>query len=161
MPISTAIYERILATILLATLCVALGCGDGRPDRVPVSGRVLIDGKPLAFGNLMFVPEEGRTSYGKVDADGRFVLSCFEEADGAVVGSHKIAVIATEQLSPQRIRWHAPRKLADVRTSGLRETITGPTDNLVINLSWDGEREFVEVIDDGTSDVRPKRRKKE
>jgi hypothetical protein len=153
-------YSAVVVTFL-ASIVSALGCGDGRPDRVPVSGRVVIDGKPLAFGNLMFVPPEGRASYGSLDSDGRFALSCFEPGDGAVVGSHKVAVIATERLGPQRMRWHAPRKLADIRTSGLTETVSGPTDDMVINLSWDGERESIEIIDDGGDEVRPKSRKPE
>ena len=32
----------------------------------------------------------------------------------------------------------------DYRASGLKEEINGPTDNLVINISWDGGRPFVE-----------------
>lgn len=35
-----------LALTLLAL--VVIGCNDGRPKFVPVSGRVLVDGKPVA-----------------------------------------------------------------------------------------------------------------
>src|SRR2546423_15364544 len=33
--------------VLIGALAACVGCGDGRPARVPVSGIVLIDGQPL------------------------------------------------------------------------------------------------------------------
>jgi hypothetical protein len=121
------------------------GCGDGRPTRVPVSGQVLIDGKPLTHGEVKFVSSVGRASQGKVDGEGRFRLSCYEENDGALLGAHQVSITAAQGLGPTKTRWFAPKKYSDIRTSGLYQEITGPTDNLVINISWDGGREFVEV----------------
>ncbi len=48
--------------ILLTTLSVVVlpGCGDGRPTRVPISGQVLIDGKPLTTGAVRLVPAGAR-----------------------------------------------------------------------------------------------------
>ena len=42
-----------------------IGC-DARPRRVPVAGKVLIDGKPLTTGFIMVVPHEGRAATGAV-----------------------------------------------------------------------------------------------
>lgn len=127
-------------------LLTAIGCGDGRPGRVPVSGQVLIDGKPLTFGEVLFVPDEGRPSRGKIDSSGHFKLSCFGESDGAILGTHKVAISAVEPLSATKYRWHAPKKLADHQTSGLTQEITGPVEDLAINLSWEGGSEFVEIV---------------
>jgi len=44
----------------------AIGCSDGRPDRVPVSGQVLIDGKPLTCGGVTFIPDGHRASHGTI-----------------------------------------------------------------------------------------------
>ncbi len=129
----------------LAPLALALtGCGDDRIMPVPVSGIVLIDGKPLTHGVVQVEPEAGRMSYGDIGPDGRFTLSCYEEGDGCLVGTHKVAVVAHETLSPSSQRWHAPKKYATSETSGLTVTVTEPTDNLQINLTWDGKGPFVE-----------------
>jgi hypothetical protein len=123
-----------LALVLLA----ASGCGDGRPTRVPVSGRVLIDGQPLKFGVVDFVPEGGRSSSGILDSSGHFSLSCFTENDGAIVGKHQIQVHAEEVINDTTARIHAPKKYGYLQTSGLSDEIKEPTDSIVINLTWKG-----------------------
>ena len=42
---------------LLAVSVMLVGCDDGRPQRLKVSGQVLIDGKPLTHGYVRFVPQ--------------------------------------------------------------------------------------------------------
>ena len=119
----------------LSILATAIGCGDGRPGRVPVSGTVLIDGEPLTAGYIRFVPPNDRPSAGTIASDGRFTLGCFEDADGAVLGKHRVAVIANEVKDEVSMTWHAPQHYADYTTSGLEIEITGPTDDLRIELS--------------------------
>jgi hypothetical protein len=121
------------------------GCGDGRPTRVPVSGHVLIDGKPLKCGTVRFIPSGHRAAHGALDENGRFTLSCYAENDGAVIGEHKIEVAGFEMVKPTRMRWQAPKKYQDQARSGLTQEITGPTDDIVINLTWDGGKPFDEV----------------
>jgi hypothetical protein len=131
----------------LALLAAAIGCGDGRPERVPVAGQVLIDGKPLAFGYVGFVPENGRPSVAKLDAQGRFTMSCFEADDGVVVGKHSVEIVAREPIGEDALKWHAPKKYASIDTSGLTEEISAPTDSLTINLTWGGQPgPFVEAL---------------
>jgi hypothetical protein len=76
-------------------------------------------------------------------------LSCYEENDGALLGTHKVAIASAKELSPFEVRWFAPKKYADFRTSGIAQEITGPADNLLINITWGGGHEFVEVLDGG------------
>lgn len=152
------IGHRILLGVGLIVV-VGGGCGDGRPTRVPVSGQVLIDGKPLTFGDIMFLPEGGRASQSSINKDGRFTLSCYDTNDGALLGNHQVSITAAEPINSKVMRWRAPKKFANIRTSGLTQQITGPTDSLVINISWEGGREFDEVTDDTAYDVRPKARR--
>jgi hypothetical protein len=140
-------------------LVIAPGCGDGRPARVPTSGQVLIDGQPLKFGFVRFLPESSRGSGGELDANGRFTLTCFEPGDGATLGVHRIEVSACEGLSATRFKWHAPKKYAAYSTSGLQQEIKGPNDNLVINLTWAGGKPFVEVEESGGTDAGASRKK--
>src|SRR5436190_24082704 len=80
-------------------LVIVAGCGDGRPKRVPVAGKVLIDGEPLKFGGVMFVPENGRASSGTLDANGNFALTCYSDNDGALIGKHKVQVFGQETIN--------------------------------------------------------------
>jgi hypothetical protein len=116
---------------------------------VPVSGQVLIDGKPLSFGAIRVIPEGARPAVGKIGPDGRFVLTTFDEGDGTVTGQHRVAVVAAEQTSPTTQRWHAPKRYAQPTTSGKTVTIDGPTDSLTIELSWGGGKPFVEKVRGG------------
>jgi len=136
----------LLAGVLLAA---AGGCGDGRPARVPVSGQVLIDGKPLTCGFIRLMPSGVRPASAQIGPDGHFTLQTFEPGDGTVPGTHPVMVLAAEQLSGSKQRWHAPKKYANTATSGLTATIDGPTDSLVINLSWEGGKPFVETVGAG------------
>jgi len=89
-----------LALTLLAL--VVIGCNDGRPKFVPVSGRVLVDGKPVANLMVTFQPiateqnkDPGPGSAGITDADGRFTLKVSSQqysSNGAVVGKHKVRI---------------------------------------------------------------------
>jgi hypothetical protein len=137
---------RLLLLLLLSPFLITSGgCGDGRPSRVPASGQVLIDGQPLKFGSVRFIPADHRASRGVLDENGRFTLSCFEDRDGAVVGKHSVEIEGSEMVNPDLRRWHAPKKYQDRQTSGLTQDISGPTDQLIINLTWGGEKPFDEV----------------
>jgi hypothetical protein len=129
----------VVFSFVLVALCVTTGCGDGRPARVPVSGHVLIDGKPLTHGYVRFSPANSRASTGPLDANGRFELTCFEPGDGVVIGKHAVAVMSQEPIGQTATKWHAPKKYADPESSGLTQEITGPTDSITINLTWDGQ----------------------
>jgi hypothetical protein len=127
--------------ILLACAVIYIaGCGDGRPSRVPVSGTVLIDGRPLTRGYVKFVPANGRPSVGKIGEDGRFVLTCYDGEDGAIPGTHRVQVAANRIISSNKIEWFAPPKYADFRTSQLEVEITEPVDDLTIELTSGGQK---------------------
>jgi hypothetical protein len=133
-----------------ASLLSGAGCSDGRPDRVRVSGRVLIDGKPLTFGDVKFVPEGARPSSGKLDENGRFTLTCYDGDDGAVPGIHRVQVAANEISQGQKVQWHAPIKYANFRTSGISFELTESTDSLEIQLTSDGAPAKIHVNTDAS-----------
>jgi hypothetical protein len=131
--------NRLIALAVIAGLTV-LGCRDSRPERVPVSGQVLIDGQPLTFGNIMFMTKGARPSSGKIREDGRFTLSCYEGEngdDGVVPGMHQVLISASRPVAGNKVEWLAPAKYGQFATSGLTFEITEPTDDLAINLTWD------------------------
>ncbi len=124
-----------------------LGCGDERPNRVPVSGQVLIDGQPVTSGYIRFIPKNARPSGGKIGTDGKFTLTCFDGNDGVVLGMHRVEVSAAENLGNRSQRWHAPKKYANYATSGIKQVVDGPTNSMTIELTWDGGKPFIETVD--------------
>lgn len=144
--------SRIGFIVQLAAIFVLLPCMgcDTRPRRVPVAGRVLIDGKPLSFGVVQVWPADGRQANAMLDKDGRFRFTTYDEHDGCLLGTHPIAVIAREQITPTKMYWHTPKKYARPESSELTVTIEKPMDDLLIELTWAGGKPFYEVdVDSG------------
>jgi hypothetical protein len=122
-------------------LCIfgLAGC-DSSPKIVTVSGVVLIDGQPLTYGHVQVVPAGFRPASGRVDGSGRFTLTTTVQGDGCAIGTHPVAVLASESITPENTKWHAPKRYANISTSNLTVTITGPTSDLKIELKSDGGR---------------------
>ena len=85
--------------VLAAGGLLLSGCGGEDYELAPISGRVTLDGKPLAKIRVSFQPvskrpdepNPGPGSYGTTDTEGRYTLQTVEsDADGAVVGTHRV-----------------------------------------------------------------------
>jgi hypothetical protein len=73
-----------------------VGCG-GSDGLVPVSGKVTVDGQPLAGVRVVFNPlatsdnlSPGTWSSGLTNAEGEFTLVNKNRKEGAVIGSHAV-----------------------------------------------------------------------
>lgn len=128
---------------VFAVVVYATGCGN-EIKIVPVSGIVLIDGQPLTHGQIQVAPVGARPAYAKIGPDGRFTLGTNGDADGVSVGIHPVAVIAHQSLTAGSQKWHAPKKYMSTETSGLMITVEKATNDLVVNISWEGGKPFVE-----------------
>jgi hypothetical protein len=105
---------------------------------------VLIDGAPLDKAFVKFVPVDGRPAIGETDTNGRFTLSCYEPNDGATLGTHQVAVIAVKEISSSAMMWRAPKKYIDARSSGIEVVVEQARDDLMLELTWDGKKPFIE-----------------
>jgi len=84
--------------LLAIALPLVAGCSSG--NVVPVSGRVTLNGQPVANVHVSFQPiatgsdhNPGGGSYAFTDADGRFTLRLVDgETPGAVVGRHRVEI---------------------------------------------------------------------
>jgi len=84
---------------LLLIVPILTGCGGSGP--VPVRGRVLLDGVPVAGATVTLVPVDGgHPADGWTDSDGVFRLKTFKHGDGALPGAYKILVTKTEAIPP-------------------------------------------------------------
>src|SRR5438094_249318 len=97
--------RRWVVIMAFAACAVAAGC---KRDVVPVSGRVTLNGKPLAGADVIFQPRgnteaprpAGTGSIGRTDEQGRFSLRMVKpDQPGAVVGDHSVT-IATSTDAP-------------------------------------------------------------
>ena len=129
-----------LITLVVLSCIVLSGCGDGRPARVLVSGRVMIDGRPVTSGAVRFIPTGGRPSTGEIDPEGRFSLSTFDPGDGCTLGTHTVIVQSMDEIDGKTRRWNTPKKYASEKTSKLVESITEATDSMQLQLTWGDER---------------------
>ncbi|VTR97998.1 hypothetical protein [Tuwongella immobilis] len=136
-----------LFAVMTMVLLTASGCGDSGPKVVPVSGTVTIDGKPLAYGHIQVLPSGWRPASSPIDSNGRFSLTTTDPKDGCILGTHPVVVLASESINPTTTKWHAPKKYTDTKTSNLTVNITGPTEDLKIELTWGGGKPFTEKFD--------------
>jgi hypothetical protein len=136
--------QRFCAIWLMA---VVFGGCDQRPLRVPVAGTVLIDGQPLTKGFVRFIPDAGRAASGELNAQGHFELGTFEDRDGALIGRHRVEVIAVENPTAQKVRYLTPVKYRSSDTSGIEFDISKPETALEIKLSWSGEQPQEETME--------------
>lgn len=78
-----------------ATLTLA-GCGNSL-GTVPITGKVMYQGKPLADGTVLYSPVDpnGRQGRGELKPDGTFVISTNAD-QGAMPGEYKVVILALE-----------------------------------------------------------------
>ena len=86
-----------LRRLLLLFVVFATGCGS--KGIVPVSGKVTLDGAPLANATIVFSPiaapgsiDAGLSSTGKTNDKGEYTLKASDGSNGAAVGKHRVSV---------------------------------------------------------------------
>lgn len=141
---------------------VLAGCGP-RVARVPVSGVVTLDGKPVSVAAVTFTPRgPGQPGMAVTDSAGRFVLQELGMHAGMRPGEYDVAVFKADgpplpvvevmeasqiadpktfnTLDPQPLeqkppKYIVPERYASPKTSGLTASISGPTESLNLTLA--------------------------
>src|SRR5436309_58646 len=91
-------YSCLASLVAFVGLCVG-GCGSGRAALAPVKGTITLDGKPLAKGTITFETTGKRPATGKI-VNGEIVeMTTYVTGDGAPLGTHKVAVWASEEAA--------------------------------------------------------------
>ena len=94
----SAIYRFGILGLLIA------GCSESpqdMPEIAPVTGIVLLDGKPLPSATVVFQPTEGRASNGQTDAEGRYELRFNQDTMGAKLGPHQVFITTYREFDHQ------------------------------------------------------------
>ena len=147
----------------MAIILAALpGCAP-RVDRMPVSGVVTLDGKPVAVAAITFMPQgPGQPGMAVTDVAGRFILLELGMHAGIRKGEYDVAIFkadgtpvpavepidASEIADPKTFntvdpqpsdqkppKYIVPERYGSPKTSGLRATVAGPTTDLVFVLT--------------------------
>lgn len=91
--------DRLFQTHVVLTIgmvMLAAGCSrSDRPKVVPVTGAITYHNLPVEGASVMFTPlgiGKERSATAVTDAAGKFQLSTFGPADGAVPGQYKVTV---------------------------------------------------------------------
>jgi hypothetical protein len=123
------------------------GCGSSDPDaglnrpkRVPVTGLVSYQGRPVADADVTFLNDTSQTTgTARTDSEGRFEVTTFRDRDGAVPGAQLVAIRRVDVINktpadvdvsaggvglPPEIHWVVPQKYSDPRKSGLTANVT-------------------------------------
>jgi hypothetical protein len=116
---------RFIYLLLIIPLLSCFGCGAG--DWGTVSGTVLLDGKPLPKGVIMFhATEDGPGAQGQIK-DGAFSVQTGLKA-GLKTGSYVVTVADTtipEMGTSDTAKLLTPEKYANPKTSGLTADVLG------------------------------------
>lgn len=121
---------------LAVVLSLLVGCNGAtqRPKVVEVKGQVFLGEQPLAFGQVIFQPiQGGQPASGEINSNGSFSLGTFKETDGAIVGRHKVRVVAYSSQDPDNPREEIsgdalgdlliPSRYASFATSGIEVSV--------------------------------------
>lgn len=105
------------------------GCGANKSTVAQVHGKVVLDGKPLANGTIVTRPQAGRGSQGVI-SNGEFELGTFGRDDGALIGTHAVAIVAEEKgeggPEGKTGKLLVPQRYTNPDTSGLTiEVVSG------------------------------------
>lgn len=118
----------MLRLLLGLVVLVIAGCGgSGDFEVMPVRGTVMCNGKPVSGGSITFSPVgetakagmSGKAAASAVGTDGSFVLSTYDEQDGAIIGRHRVVYSPADPYEPSVC---GPPKNAEV------EVVSGSND---------------------------------
>jgi len=99
---------------IAVVVATGLGCGT-RDKPVPVSGKVTVNGLPVANAGIVFHPKDGkgRPASAETDEGGSYRLTTFNAGDGALKGEYRVTVVWEEPVHPYlALRDGAPQKEA-------------------------------------------------
>lgn len=131
--------------VILQLLILVAGCEDNKRSVAPVSGRIMLDGKPLAGGSIVTqpLPPPGSLIAGKgsgayCDADGRFQLETLDGRAGAIVGEHRVRIYGPRD----------PKAMASERDGG------GTTTREIVPAKYNKNTELTLTVPvEGTSEA--------
>lgn len=97
--VSTIKRNLYFTFLCLFVASLSAGCGSKGPKIAYVTGRVTMDGKPLADATVVFIPEDGRPAGATTDEDGNYVLNFSGGRKGALPGLSTVRIMTMRDAS--------------------------------------------------------------
>ena len=99
------VIGRVTAAVVVVVAGAVAGCGRpqadySRVELVEVTGRVTLDGSPLAEATVVFRDPAGSFSWAVTDAEGRYRLK-FDSVKEGVTPGRKTVLISSQPLSEE------------------------------------------------------------
>jgi len=122
----TKFKADILPVCYVLLVISTAGCSKSGPELAPVTGRITLDGKPLAKTDVVFQPNGSESpSSGRTDADGRYQLAYKRGVMGGHVGSNIVRITISPDVvaNPPNIpaRYNSDSELSKEIKSGQNE----------------------------------------
>lgn len=137
-------FRRAAVALSVVALVGLVGCG-GRPRTAVVRGTVTYQGKPVPHGTVNFIPAAGPAATGEIGRAGSYRLTTFKSGDGAILGTHKVVIIAMEDMGDRAVEaWSplppplVPLKYTSLGTTDLQVEVKDEEN--VIDLDLKGDR---------------------
>lgn len=92
---------RITILFFIFMLPTLTGCSQAPSDQPPlgtVSGVITLDGEPLKYALVLFLPADGRASSAETDSEGRYALNYSEDYPGAQIGAHTVQITTFQEF---------------------------------------------------------------
>lgn len=137
--------KQLMALVACVGLISLSGCFGGNSDVGSVTGTITIDGEPINYAKVTFMPTQGRASVGLTDANGVYKLVYVIGQDGALIGNHKV-IIQSEVVKEPAYGQEDGGTKDPVRTTGRKELL--PKENCDRNLT-----KLTAIVESGTNEI--------
>jgi len=122
----TRFITDILPVCFVLLVISSAGCSKSGPQLAPVTGRITLDGAPLANADVLFQPDDATPpSSARADAEGRYVLAYKRGVMGGHLGSNTVRITISPDVVPNPpnipARYNAESKLTKEIKSGQNE----------------------------------------
>jgi hypothetical protein len=90
--------QRVICRSLVMFVVLGLAGCSGRPSTIYIEGTIRHEGQPVENATVVFMPEggQGHPASGVTDVEGVFVLTTFEQGDGAIRGEYRVVIMKNE-----------------------------------------------------------------
>ncbi|MDF1742725.1 MAG: carboxypeptidase-like regulatory domain-containing protein [Gimesia sp.] len=113
-----AFCSLVVSFGFVISLTACGGAGSDAPSLGQVTGKITMDGAPLADASVTFMPEKVRASAATTDSEGNYELIYIREEKGAAIGKHKVTVSKLKdekEVIPEKYSGGETELTADVK----------------------------------------------